>query len=169
MSGLEMILTGALDAAIGYALVVGLAAVGEMVTERAGLLNIGLEGVVLMGSFGGFALAYATGLPWMGLVGGLVCGGLFGLIMAVWSVTLKTEQVINGLLLFMVATGLSSMLYKQWFMFLPEPPQGSYPPQRALPHFSVPIPGTKDNTTVEPTLANGNRPFPEKRRIIVRA
>lgn len=122
MSGLETILTGALDASVSYALVVGLAAVGEMLTERAGILNIGLEGVVLMGSFGGFALAYAT-QPWLGLVGGFLCGAILGLIMAVWSVTLKTEQVINGLLLFMVATGISSMLYKQWFMSLPEPPR----------------------------------------------
>ncbi len=123
MSSLETILTGALEAAVGYAMVVGLAAVGETVTQRAGILNIGLEGVVLMGSFGGFALAYVTGQPWLGLVGGILCGCILGLIMAIWSVTLKTEQVINGLLLYMIATGLTSMLYKQWFMSLPEPPR----------------------------------------------
>jgi simple sugar transport system permease protein len=123
MSGLETILTGALDSAISYALVVGLASVGQTVTERAGILNLGLEGVVLMGAFGGFALAYVTGQAWLGLLGGLICGCLLGLIMAVWSVSLKTEQVINGLLLFMVSSGLSSMLYKQWFMSMSEPPR----------------------------------------------
>jgi ABC-type uncharacterized transport system permease subunit len=123
MSSLEMILTGALDVAVAYGLVVGLAAVGEMLTERAGVLNLGLEGVVLIGAFGGFALAYVTGNPWMGMLGGALSGAALGAVMSLWSVTLKTEQVINGILLFMIASGLTTMLNKEWFMTMAEPPR----------------------------------------------
>lgn len=142
MSGLQMILTGALDATIAYGLVVGLAAVGEMLSERAGVLNIGLEGVVLLGAFGGFALAYYTGQPWLGLVGGALSGALLGVIMSFWSITLKTEQVINGILLYMIAYGLSSLLYKTWFMKLPEPPRVAGFPSISVPFLShIPVVG----------------------------
>jgi simple sugar transport system permease protein len=115
--------SGALVFATNFALVVGLAAVGAAVTERAGVLNLGHEGVMLFGAAAGFIVAFGTKNPWLGLAGGIAAGFALGVLMAVWSVLLKTEQVITGLLLVPIGFGLGNMLFKHQFSGALEPPR----------------------------------------------
>jgi simple sugar transport system permease protein len=115
--------TGSIVYAVNFALVVGLAAVGAAITERSGVLNLGHEGVMLLGAAAGFAVAVHTTAPWLGLLGGIGAGLALGVVKAIWSVVLGTEQVINGLMLVPIGIGLSSVLFAHQFGHLPAPPQ----------------------------------------------
>ena len=86
------------------------ATIGEIYTERSGVLNLGLEGTMLMGAVSGFAAAYHTGSVWWGVVAAMVVGGLMALIHAVLTVSLRADQVVSGLALTIFGTGLSSFL-----------------------------------------------------------
>jgi len=74
-----------------------LAAVGEIFTERAGVVNIGLEGIMLISAFTAVMAAEAASSPWLGVLAGLATGALIGLIHGAISVYLKGDQVISGL------------------------------------------------------------------------
>lgn len=88
------------------------AALGEMLGQRSGVLNLGVEGIMLMGAFSGFYAAFTTGSPTLGLVAAFVVGGVMGLIMAFISVTLQAEQGISGIGLYLFGLGISSLLFK---------------------------------------------------------
>lgn len=112
-----------LAAGIRLAVPVLLAILGEIITERAGILNLGLEGIMLVGGLAGFAVAYgiesATNLPlmaaWLGLVAGAIAGTLMGLMMAVLTVSFKADQVVAGVTLVLFGQGLTNYLYRQQF------------------------------------------------------
>lgn len=89
------------------------AAIGETFAQRSGVLNLGVEGMMLMGAYSGFFVAMKTGNLWLGLLSAAVVGGLMGLLMAVVSVTLKAEQGISGIGLALFGLGLSSLLFKK--------------------------------------------------------
>lgn len=89
-----------------------LAALGEMFTQRSGIYNLGLEGVMLMGAFAGFYVSLATGNPYLGLTAGVAIGALMGVIMGVVSITLKAEQGISGIGLYMFGWGLSGLFFR---------------------------------------------------------
>ncbi len=86
------------------------AALGEMFSQRSGVLNLGVEGIMLMGAFSGFLVLFRTGSPVLGLLAAMLIGGLMGLAMAFISVTLQAEQGISGIGLFMFGLGASSLL-----------------------------------------------------------
>ncbi len=88
------------------------AALGEMMAQRSGVLNLGVEGMMLMGAFAGFYVTFQTGNPWLGVLAAAVAGLLMGLIMAVVSVSLKAEQGISGIGLYLFGLGVSSLLFK---------------------------------------------------------
>jgi general nucleoside transport system permease protein len=100
-----------------------LAAVGESFCERAGVLNLGLEGVMLSGALGSFLGAYYSGDPWIGVLAGIVAGILVAAIKAYLSVTLKTEQVINGISIVLLAQGVTSFIYGKLFGVTSSPPR----------------------------------------------
>jgi simple sugar transport system permease protein len=81
--------------------------VGETYSERAGVLNLGIEGTMYAGAFAGFAVAHGTGDPWLGLAGAIVVGLLAGALMAFLTVTLGANQHVSGLGLTIVLIGLS--------------------------------------------------------------
>ena len=85
-----------LGAAIRLAAPLLLAATGETVAERAGVINIGLEGMMLSGAFAGYAIGAATGDPWLGMLGALVVGLLVGLATALVTVIAKADQIVVG-------------------------------------------------------------------------
>ncbi|TRL41955.1 MULTISPECIES: ABC transporter permease [Rhizobium] len=87
-----------------------IAAMGELVTERAGVLNLGVEGMMIMGAVCAFAGAQLTGLPLVGLVAGIVGGALFSLLFGFLTLTLVTNQVATGLALTLLGLGLSGQL-----------------------------------------------------------
>ncbi|MCO6178295.1 ABC transporter permease [Ciceribacter sp. RN22] len=86
------------------------AALGELVTERAGVLNLGVEGMMVMGAVGAFAVTQITGSPYIGLVAGIVCGALFSLLFGFLTLTLVANQVATGLALTLLGLGASGML-----------------------------------------------------------
>ncbi|MBN2054244.1 ABC transporter permease [bacterium] len=86
------------------------AAVGEIVSERSGVLNLGLEGLMLMGAMTGYGVSYKTGDPYMGVMAGILAAGFLSLIHAFVSVALKGEQVVSGLALTFFGTGLAAVL-----------------------------------------------------------
>ncbi|HCM26757.1 MAG: sugar ABC transporter permease [Treponema sp. GWB1_62_6] len=82
---------------------------GEILTERAGVLNLGMEGLVAFGAFAGFAATAASGSAWIGILGALAGGALLASIHAFVSVTLRANQVVSGLALTMIGTGAAGM------------------------------------------------------------
>ena len=91
------------------------AALGEMFAQRSGVLNLGVEGIMLMGAYTGFFVGMATGNLWLGLLSAALVGLLMGLLMAFISVTLQAEQGISGIGLHLFGLGLSSLLFKKTF------------------------------------------------------
>ena len=86
------------------------ATVGEIFAERSGILNLGVEGMMLMGAVTGFIVAVKTGNPWAGVVAGMLAGGLLSLIHAFLTITLHADQVVSGLALTIFGAGLSSFV-----------------------------------------------------------
>lgn len=87
-----------------------LAALGELVVERSGVLNLGVEGMMVMGAVGGFMGMYLTGNPYIGAVVGVAFGMGLSLLFAVLTLSLATNQVATGLALTILGLGLSGLL-----------------------------------------------------------
>ncbi|RME86389.1 MAG: ABC transporter permease [Caldilineae bacterium] len=90
------------------------AAVGEIYAERAGVLNLGVEGMMLVGAVIAFITGVATDNVWLALLAGLVAGGLLSLIHAFLTVTLHADQVVSGLALTIFGGGLSAFLGRNY-------------------------------------------------------
>ena len=105
-----------LTALAGRALVAGtpllLGTLGEILTERSGIMNLGVEGIMAAGAVTGFSVALTTGSPWLGVLAAIGCGVLLGLLHAVVTVTLWANQIVAGLALTMFGLGLSSLIGK---------------------------------------------------------
>ena len=97
-----------LYAAIASGTIILYATIGEIITERSGILNLGVEGIMLMGAFFGFYLAYTTESLLLAIVGAALIGGVMGLIHAFMTITLQANQVVSGLALTMFGTGASA-------------------------------------------------------------
>lgn len=92
------------------------AAIGEVFTECAGVLNIGLEGIMLVGAFTGFAATFYTGSLFMGILATVVAGILAGLLFALFTVTIKADQIVVGAAFNMVGLGITGFLYRALFV-----------------------------------------------------
>jgi ABC-type uncharacterized transport system permease subunit len=86
------------------------AGMGELITERSGVLNIGVEGIMLMGALAAALGSHFTGNPWIGLLAAALTGLVIGLIFAFIAITLKSAHSIAGLAVFLLAVGLSGFL-----------------------------------------------------------
>jgi ABC-type uncharacterized transport system permease subunit len=86
------------------------ATLGEIYIERSGVLNLGVEGIMMMGAATAFAAAFHSGNVWLGLAAALVIGGLLALIHAFLTVTLRAEHVVSGLAMTLFGTGLASFM-----------------------------------------------------------
>ena len=91
-----------------------LATVGEIICERSGILNLGVEGVMSVGAVTAFIVTFLTGQPWLGVAAAIVAGMIISLVHAFASVTLQANQVVSGLALTMLGLGLSGMLGKPY-------------------------------------------------------
>lgn len=87
-----------------------LAAIGELVTEKAGVLNLGVEGMMLVGAVTGFAITAITGQYGFGILAAAVAGTLMGLLFGVLTLSLLTNQVATGLALTILGIGLSALI-----------------------------------------------------------
>jgi len=99
-----------LSRTLAYGTPLLLATLGEIYAERSGVLNLGVEGMMIIGAYAAFSVAYATGNPWLGIGAGAIAGGAFSLIHAFACITLRANQVVSGLALTMLGLGLSGVL-----------------------------------------------------------
>jgi simple sugar transport system permease protein len=111
-----------------------LAGLGEQISEKTGVLNIGIEGMMLAGAYVGFAMAYATGSFWLGFLGGAAGGMLVALLMAILCVWLGMNQIVIGIALTLGAQGLTALLHH--FQY-----SRTYPRLGEVPSLSIPVVG----------------------------
>ena len=88
-----------------------LAATGELVAERSGVLNLGVEGMMLMGAVAAFAITSITGNAYLGIFAGALSGALTSTVFAIFALGLATNQVATGLALTIFGAGLSGLVH----------------------------------------------------------
>jgi simple sugar transport system permease protein len=103
-------LTSVLAAAIPAGTAILYACLGELLAERSGVLNLGVEGMMLVGALAGVAVTLWTHSTWVGLIGAIIAGAAMALIFAFLTISLHANQVVSGLALTLFGTGVSSYL-----------------------------------------------------------
>ena len=98
-----------------------LAAIGELVAEKSGVLNLGVEGMMIIGAISGFIIAVTTGNPVLGFVGGAVGGAALSLIFVLLTQVFLANQVATGLALTLFGLGLSSLMGQGYNGIKPPP------------------------------------------------
>lgn len=88
------------------------AAIGGLFSERSGVINIALEGKMLLGALIGFMIAYSTGNPWLGLLGAMVAGALVALLFAYVTVTLGADQIVTAVAINLIMVGLTGVVFR---------------------------------------------------------
>jgi simple sugar transport system permease protein len=106
------VISGILNTMIGLATPFLYAALGETFAQTSGVVNLGVDGIMLLGAFAAFYVALTTGSLWLGLLAAALAGLVLGLLMSVVSVSLKAEQGVSGIGLYMFGLGMSSLLFK---------------------------------------------------------
>ncbi len=108
-----MLLVNVLEASIRLSVPVLFVALGEVISQRGGIVNIGLEGFMSVGAYTSFALLVATGNPWIAVCGAASAGLLCAAVMSVFAVWGKINQILIGFSLFVALPGLSAYLIQQ--------------------------------------------------------
>lgn len=106
------IVSSVLNLAIVMATPIALASVGEVYSERSGVLNLGIEGIMLLSAFTSFHVTYITRNIVWGYISALLVGAVLGLLVAFLTVTLGVDQVITGMGIYFLGFGLSDFLYR---------------------------------------------------------
>jgi ABC-type uncharacterized transport system permease subunit len=124
-------------------------ALGQIFTQLSGVLNLGVEGTMLMGAVTAFIVASSTHSLWLGLIAGMVAGLIWSLLMAVLSVSVKTNQVIAGIGLNILAAGVAAYVYRLVFGVRQLPP-------KVEPFQSLNIPLLSDIPVIGPIFFRHN-------------
>ncbi|MDI1456565.1 ABC transporter permease [Streptomyces sp. ATE26] len=132
---------GQVGAALGLAVPIGLAGLAGLWSERAGVVNIGLEGMMILGTFGAGWVGWQTN-PWLGLLCGIGFGVLGGLVHAVATITFGVDHIVSGVAVNLLALGATQYLAKLFFAEGKPAEAGGNPKQSppvdSLPHVTVP-------------------------------
>lgn len=99
-----------LQAGVGTGTVLLFATLGELLAERSGVLNLGVEGMMLIGAMTAYSIAFRTGNPWLGVLFAMLAAGLLSQIHAFIAITLQADQVVSGLALTLLGVGISLVL-----------------------------------------------------------
>jgi ABC-type uncharacterized transport system permease subunit len=99
-----------MQAGVASGTVLLFATIGEILAERSGVLNLGVEGMMLMGAMSAYSVTIATGNPWVGVLVGMIAAGLLSQIHAFITITLRGDQVVSGLALTFLGTGIALVL-----------------------------------------------------------
>lgn len=135
----------ALAATVAAGTVLLFASLGEIISEKGGVMNLGVEGMILVGAISGFMAVQATGSLLIAVLVGMVAGGLLALIHAFLTVSLRANQVVSGLALTIFGTGMSAFLGK------------AYIGVPAVVRFqAVPVPGLSQIPFLGPVLFEQN-------------
>ncbi|MFK8910768.1 ABC transporter permease [Streptomyces sp. YS-3] len=132
---------GQISAALGLAVPIGLAGLAGLWSERAGVVNIGLEGMMILGTFGAGWIGWQTS-PWLGLLAGVGFGVLGGLVHAVATITFGVDHIVSGVAVNLLALGATQYMAKLFFNEGDAATKGGNPkqspPSDELPSFTVP-------------------------------
>jgi ABC-type uncharacterized transport system permease subunit len=130
--------SGTMGATLALAVPIGMAALGGLWSERSGVVNIGLEGMMTFGTWGAAFGAYFSGNPWLGLLGGIIAGALGGLLHAIATVTFGVDHIVSGVAITILAPGVTR--YLSDLLFTDEQGGGATqsPPLPNFPTWSVP-------------------------------
>lgn len=134
------------SASLRLSVPIAFAALGGLWSERSGVLNIGLEGMLLTGAFVSAAATFLTGNLWLGTLAALLAGGLVGLLHAFLSVTLRVDQLVSGLAINLSAAGLTAFLSRLVFT--------QATTQRLPPVGTIALPGLSQIPLLGPLLFN---------------
>jgi simple sugar transport system permease protein len=135
-------ISGLIGAMMRMATPIIFATLGEILSERAGVLNLGIEGIMLMGAMTGFLVAHSTGSVWLGVLAAAGVGMLLALLMAFLAVYLGLSQHVSGLGITLFATGLAMFIYRLYFGSPTVPPIVEPFKQVSLPLLSeIPLIG----------------------------
>jgi len=96
-----------LQAGVASGTVLLFATIGELFAERSGVLNLGVEGMMLIGAMSAFSVAVYTGNPWLGVLVAMLVAGLISQVQAIITIHLQADQVVSGLALTFLGTGIS--------------------------------------------------------------
>ncbi|MGX1271967.1 ABC transporter permease [Streptomyces phaeoluteigriseus] len=129
--------TGQMSTALRLAVPIGLAGLGGLWAERAGVVNIGLEGMMILGTWFGAWAGYQWG-PWTGVAFGIIGGALGGVLHAVATVTFKVNHIVSGVALNILALGTTRYLSKFTFEDAPQGSSKQSPPIESLGTFDIP-------------------------------
>jgi general nucleoside transport system permease protein len=143
----SLFLTQLLISSIRLATPLVLAALGEIFAERAGVLNLGVEGIMLFSGFVGFSVAFQTQNLWAGVLAATLIGALIGALFAFLTVTLRSNQVVTGLSLMFLSNGMAIYFYRLEFKI-------SLGIPRVVPFQALPIPGLSELPFIGPILFN---------------
>ena len=107
------------------------AAIGETFGQRSGVLNLGVEGQMLLGAFAAFYVAFTTGNLWFGVLAAILVGALMGLAMAFVTVNLNAEQGISGIGFYLFGLGMSDLLFQKLL--------GTVETVKGFPKIQIPV------------------------------
>jgi general nucleoside transport system permease protein len=125
-----MDLTTILAAGVATGTILLFAAIGEIFAERSGVLNLGVEGMMLFGAVAAFSITAATGNPWLGVLVAMLAGGTLSMVHAVMTIHFRADQVVSGLALTFLGTGLARVLGEGL---------ASRRDVAVLPHLTIPV------------------------------
>jgi ABC-type uncharacterized transport system permease subunit len=128
--------TGALRAALVAAMPIMLAGLGGLWSERAGVVNIGLEGMMMLGTLGAGYMGFHYGAV-AGVLGGILFGVVGGLLHAVMTVLVGVDHIISGVAINILALGITGYLAEIWFTDLPGGGQSQSPPLPRIPTITI--------------------------------
>ncbi len=132
----DLLTTGFLTALVGGGLIAGVpllfASLGELIAEASGVLNVGLEGIMLSGAFAGFIATLVSGDIWIGLAVGGLTGLVVSLVMVVLCIRLGLDQIVVGVAIVLTAEGTTAVLHAAMY-------GESYPRLDAAPRFALPF------------------------------
>ncbi|MGQ3029910.1 MAG: ABC transporter permease [Ferrovibrionaceae bacterium] len=137
-----LFLVGLAASALRFATPILFAALGETMAQRSGVLNVGLEGIMLVGAFAGMVGAVWTGSPWGGLVVAMACGMALAGLHALFCLTFRVDQILSGIALIVLGTGLSGFGWRLTLGATGTPPKAPPFPRLDLPGLSdLPVVG----------------------------
>lgn len=133
----EAIIIGVLASGVRLSTPILFAALGESIAERSGVLNLGIEGMMLIGAFAGFMGTYLTGGNYVaGILMALAAAAGLAVLKGFMSITIKTNQLAAGLAIWLLGTGLAALLYRLYFGVRTAAPSVELMPKIDIPGLS---------------------------------